>query len=1209
MTNGAAEDGEDALVGASADDIVAAYNISFYNEDGAEQQPSEAVTVTINVPLDMTQGYELIHIADDGTRSGVDGAKFSENGVTFTADSFSVYAVVLNNNGDEAYIHWGYMNSDSFTEFDNASIDESTGTFSLRGLYEGYTYVQAYYSASELSNPTTGKMINTTISKSSEGVWQYEDTANNGALTPIAVNGHLYAVYVKDGDPAQPPVLTPPAEKPNPLNTEKTVVPNKNADGTNDGTYRITLKVTGAEQEQHQTEVTSANVLVILDRSSSMLTNMNGDAWDTVKQATKDLVDAMPVESNVDFALIQFAQSVTDSISWTRLTEANKATVKTQISNFSTPDDSMFSSDNGTNWDSALSRAKTIADARQSSGDTDPTYIIFLTDGCPSVNSQDNTWTHSHGVGGTTNPEDRCITNAYTNMKSLVDAGYKVYGIYANVTGDDTKVTTGGVTYTDPLAYITTVTGAAGYFKADNTSALNDVFRALIKDITTSLGYSNVAVNDGVTNLSDISASVSVAGAAGNFEYRRDGGNDGSGNKKYDNELWTTAPTASASGSGVTWDLSPIGNLEVGVTYSVSFDIWPSQKAYDLIANLNNGKIDYDELAKDIQDQIGGTGPNGYYLKTNTFLNTTYTFNGQSYEATNNEGDSTMALDSGIITIKKNWPQNVLDEYAAGAYNDDGTIGTVDELDLTITQDGASYITKTLKREYGWQPDPNDSNIYIACGVMTVKNGVAEIKGTAVGHDYTVTEPPKFSYYWDLIANVYHPMVINGKQTLLILDDTVTTADNTNTFKINNKFYRKTASGQNQLVNRLEASNYRRSNLNLTKVVSTAGGQDGFFTYTATVKDAYSTDGNVWFAAFKPGATGPIKSADCSDWVISGATAEDGDTGYWHATNGATVTLKIKAGWNVRFLNLYHGSTFSFEETNMPQYYAFVKAKAENKYPFMDSTLTDDDWRTVESRKVSGTIVEPNNQYTVTYTNKYEAFYIYHSGVEGDGNLEVIPMTAVDSNGKYNLYAKTTQGTLYGGYYLDYAGKGSYNDDGIKATDGVAYTGMNYDWSGAQTEVGTQMTPVAGETYYIKEVPTYYLRNYYQINYVKSTGDLTALFLVSAIDDLNYQNTGFVLTDRNQTATVVSTMTFTNDATKKTVTLKADNVFKSLGIDEEGEYLTYFDTRGSDYFRANTSYTVLPYWTTPDGILVKGISIRTITINALQKTGISKSDS
>ena len=95
-----AEDGDDALVGASADEIIAAYNISFYNEEGVEQQPAKAVTVTINVPLDMTKGYELIHIADDGTRSSVEGAVFTENGVTFTADSFSVYAVIAN--GDTA---------------------------------------------------------------------------------------------------------------------------------------------------------------------------------------------------------------------------------------------------------------------------------------------------------------------------------------------------------------------------------------------------------------------------------------------------------------------------------------------------------------------------------------------------------------------------------------------------------------------------------------------------------------------------------------------------------------------------------------------------------------------------------------------------------------------------------------------------------------------------------------------------------------------------------------------------------------------------------------------------------------------------------------------------------------------------------------------------------------------------------------------------
>ena len=167
---------------------------------------------------------------------------------------------------------------------------------------------------------------------------------------------------------------------------------------------------------------------------------------------------------------------------------------------------------------------------------------------------------------------------------------------------------------------------------------------------------------------------------------------------------------------------------------------------------------------------------------------------------------------------------------------------------------------------------------------------------------------------------------------------------------------------------------------------------------------------------------------------------------------------------------------------------------------------------------------------------------------------------------------------------------------------------MNYSWSGAQIVNGKAITPVAGETYYIKEVPTYYLRNYHQINYVKSTGELKALYLISAVDDLNYQETGFTLTKGNQKAKVVSKMTFKNYATNKSVTLKANTVFKSLGITKEGEYLTYFDATGSEYF-ATGSFTVLPYWITPDGITVNGTSTRTITITELTKSGIKKIDS
>ena len=234
-------------------------------------------------------------------------------------------------------------------------------------------------------------------------------------------------------------------------------------------------------------------------------------------------------------------------------------------------------------------------------------------------------------------------------------------------------------------------------------------------------------------------------------------------------------------------------------------------------------------------------------------------------------------------------------------------------------------------------------------------------------------------------------------------------------------------------------------------------------------------------------------------------------------------------------------------------------------------------------------------------------FYIYHSGAAGDGNLETVD---VPLTGTYDLTQNLTPGTLYGGYYLDYAGKGTYADDGEKGTGGVIYIGMNYDWTDpVTTEPGTAMTPVAGETYYIKEVPTYYLRNYHQITYVKSSGTLTGLYLLSAIDDMSYRETGFILqsTDGRQ-ALVIPSFTITNGATGKAVTLKANTVFKSLGITEEGEYLGYYDLTGMDYFAAGSTFTVLPYWVTADNVVITGISPRTIKITSLTRTGISKSD-
>nr|MCR5450708.1 hypothetical protein [Solobacterium sp.] len=617
-----------------------------------------------------------------------------------------------------------------------------------------------------------------------------------------------------------------------------------------------------------------------------------------------------------------------------------------------------------------------------------------------------------------------------------------------------------------------------------------------------------------------------------------------------------------------------------------------------------------------------------YSLLTNTHLYTTYTYNGTEYTDSNDKGDNAMELDVEAFTVVKEW-NNELDDRDA------------DSVNLIVTKDGKTYLDDVTVSKSS-NPAWTSKTVYIACGYISTTTSGYTVK--EVGHDYTVIEPEEYAYYWDLTAAVYHPMMIDGTAKMLILNDKATGTDGTDYYTINGHKYEVSTETSNVLT----ATNDRRSNLNLTKTVDVKNTpSDDMFEYTVTIGETDEDD--IWFSAYDADGsivydltvssavtaeTGTLTESDVltdisyadgyytykyngTEYTVPAADDGTGSlyyTGYYYVAAGTEFTLEIAKDWNVRFINLPTGTEYSIEETSMPDYYSFVSVAAEASNAFSDTTIKDSDWYTIDSTNtdlITGTIIEANNCYTITYTNTFGAFYVYHSGVAEDGNLEVVKVP--ENNGTYDLTQNVTTGTLYGGYYLDYAGKGDYADDGVKGTTGEIYTGMNYTWSNPQTVIGTAITPTAGETYYIKEVPTYYLRNYYQINFMRSTGELKALYLISAVDDANYQEAGFILKSTDsQKAEVVKTMTFRNYSTNKSVTLKANTVFRSLGITGDGSennLLDYYDTTANtNYFKVG-SFTMLPYWKTPDGITVNGISTRTVTITSLTKSGITKSDS
>ena len=1136
--------------------------------------------------------------------------------------------------GDLMYHYYNADHSSSISASEVAPSLTNTWTnvSTLAKTIPGYKYLEAR------ANSVDGDVITQVNNRAYR---QGDETTGNGHTL-----NSIYFIYMKDyvaGEDVIPGLNGPV--------TEKEVTHNP------DGTFTIRLDVTGVTNEVKH----GANVVIVFDRTSSMSGNMSNTDRTMRINAAISAVNTLVTTLNpgdpsiegfydIDFALVEFDRNaeiydfgsagITGHTQWTKSGTA----LTTRVGRYEDGENLAASGatpgGGGTNWQAALQATASVLENKP---DADPTYVVFMTDGEPTI------YIGSDSVVNNRTTNDPEYTRAVPYATAIVNADYRMYDIFCSAST------------TTLLQSLYTDSGADSYVMAETQAAVEAAFANVAQKMIEAIGSSNYGVNDGVPEL-------------GSFDLDTiDGQLQLSEARYYKNgAAWADAPVAKPSSSGVLWDLTGVGTLENGTVYSIEFEVWPSQAAYDMIADLNNGKRFYDYadyvasgpdpvlteeaavaaglvLTADERAQIAEPASAGaeYTMKTNTSLSATYKLYGQTI--TEPDIDFTAdAMDLPVepISVKKIWPENMLDEYGAADYRDPATgeTFTATEILLTLKRDGENYMDILVKGSEGWKKD----DIFVSNGFMTVEtvNGqkVAHIKET--GHDYQLVEPPAFMYYWDLVSDIYHPMVINGVPTILVYDQDKKAADvdNETYFAIGKnadnsvRVYKKQTSTDG---NTLEGYNYRRSNLNLTKKI-TSGDPDALFTYTMTVKDSYSTDGYVWFSVWDPtandyvynvevtGATKEIKdipegatidaeAGTCTfinedDEQETHPIASDGKyyTGYFYATNNTAVTAKIKAGWNLRFLNLYHGSTYSFEETGMPGNFEFVSVVPTTQWNFMHPDNAN--WYTIDATStkglITGTITEPNNNYTVTYTNQPKPeFYIYHSSVAVDGDLETIPMSAVNADGTFDLFAHAKEGTLYGGYYLDYAGKGDYADDGVKGTTGVAYTGMNYEWTNPQTVLGTAMKPQAGVTYYIKEVPTYYLRNYHQITFLKTTPQtLTGLYLISAIDDRNYNETGFVLksTDSKE-ATVVQSLAITNSGTGKTTTLKANTVFKSLGITEEGEYLTYWAVNGSSYYAVG-SFTVLPYWVTPDNITVRGISTRTITITSMTKPGVSKSD-
>ena len=694
----------------------------------------------------------------------------------------------------------------------------------------------------------------------------------------------------------------------------------KNLTDNHDGTYTVSLDVVGDSEKKPN----NINVIVIVDTSGSM----NSQRMTAAKNAVNSLANSLYAyntssePNTVEMALVRFATS--SSVAQQPTNSAS--TFRTAVNGLGNE------GNGGTNWESALQTANGV-----DFNDDDQTFAIFVSDGNPTFRTTQNGWNdwsrtyHQWGSGQeTTQNIERCYTTAVDDAQALATrvtpGNFFTIGAFGNV---------------DRMEQLTTDAGAPAknYYSASDTAALNQAISDILAKIEMA-GIGNTEIDDGTTNqVTTSSGPIKLLEVdTSSFKYYRSGGTHGA------NEPWATggeggAPAATFVNGQVEWDLSSVGVLENGVRYTVTFDCYPSQTTYDIIAQLKNGDISYNDLDPEIKKYI----TEGYALHTNTNATLSYDDTrddaGQQTSAYTNPDP--VATTSSTMDVTKAW-QNELDARAVGS------------IKMTILMDDDDFHEVTLS-----DPEWTANNIYISPGI--IRNG--KVLSGAEGHDFTFAELGPEQYNWELVTPTVHPMIINGTLTMLtMVDDAHPAPSGAQTYTINNKTYYSNGSSAASL----DAYNYRRSNLNLRKdVTGEDAPEDATFPFTLTVNNSKASSGSagdtnsdyyVWFSIYdtKAGAT-------VMDATVSGATGPS-SSGYYYAPSGTPITVQMKDGWNLRFTNLPTDTTYTFAEGNLADGFAFNKAELTAGE---DSTFSG-------AQTTTGTVEDTNTSYQVVFTNDYE---------------------------------------------------------------------------------------------------------------------------------------------------------------------------------------------------------------------------------------------
>lgn len=518
----------------------------------------------------------------------------------------------------------------------------------------------------------------------------FEGTDNGKVVSGLAIQtdeyGHRYVDMTVAADHTVQGYFTVTA-KPDPLGVpehHKTIAKKK---GAND-TYTLNLNVTGKRSSTSQTVSQPVDIALVLDVSGSMSETMGETTkLAALKKAAKEFLTntanknaAIADNGNkIRVSLVKFASTKHDTTGNDRYDSWDGKRNYTQIVNNLTDNMNTLSASvdalqagGATRADYGLEKANAVlAGARANA----KKVVVFFTDGEPN--------SHSGFDGGVAN-------TAVKNAKTLKDSGTTIYsvGVFSKADPSDTSgkfnayMNAVSSNYPNATTYRnlgTRVDGGNYYMIASNSEGLSKVFEDIQQTITSTNGYTGVTIQDTLSKYAEFA----------------------------DDDPEKTAKVVTNDGTTVTaqWNIKVNGNtiiaspkstepLPDGVTYTLQFDIKPTQTAYNEYAvNKNDGQDGYNNVigsaGSDAADNATSAGKPGFYTNDSACL--AYSGDGETHAC----GDTPYVeqpvdqVKTGAITVQKKWAD------ADGKASSEGNPGSVT---FTLKIDGNNSERKVTAR-------------------------------------------------------------------------------------------------------------------------------------------------------------------------------------------------------------------------------------------------------------------------------------------------------------------------------------------------------------------------------------------------------------------------------------------------------------------------------------------------------------------------------